>query len=65
MQSFVDCNAGYQHTLMDEEDAEKTLFITPWDVYHYRVMSFGLKNSNATYIRSMMTIFHDMIHKEI
>ena len=28
-------------------------------------MSFGLKNASATYMRAMMTIFHDMIHKEI
>ena len=30
MQSFVDCYAGYHQILMDEEDAEKTVFITPW-----------------------------------
>nr|XP_019069516.1 uncharacterized protein LOC109120307 [Solanum lycopersicum] len=40
-------------------------FITPWGVYHYRVMPFGLKNVDATYVRAMTTIFHDMIHKEI
>ncbi|XP_049376908.1 uncharacterized protein LOC125841784 [Solanum stenotomum] len=43
----------------------KTAFITPWGVYHYRVMPFGLKNASATYTRAMKTIFHDMIHKEI
>ena len=37
----------------------------PWGVYHYRVMSFGLKNAGATYMRAMTTIFHDMIQKEI
>ena len=36
-----------------------------WGVYHYRVMSFGLKNVGSTYMRVMKTIFHDMIHKEI
>nr|XP_025884738.1 uncharacterized protein LOC112940689 [Solanum lycopersicum] len=65
MQSFVDCYAGYHQILIDEEDAEKTAFITPWGVYHYRVMPFGLKNAGATYMRAMTTIFHDMIHKEI
>ena len=65
LQSFMDCFTGYHQILMDEEDAEKTAFITPWGVYHYRVMSFGLKNAGATYIRAMTTIFHDMIHKEI
>ena len=38
MQSFVDYYAGYHQILMDEEDAEKTAFITPWGVYHYRGM---------------------------
>ena len=63
--SFVDCYAGYHQILMDEEDAEKTAFITPWGTYCYRVMSFGLKNAGATYMRAMTTVFHDMIHKEI
>ena len=50
---------------MDEEDEEKTAFITPWGVCHYKVMPFGLKNNGATYMRDMTTIFHDIIHKEI
>jgi hypothetical protein len=28
-------------------------------------MPFDLKNARATYQRAMMTLFHDMIHKEI
>jgi len=50
---------------MDEEDSEKTAFITPWGMYCYKMMSFGLNNDGATYMRAMTTIFHDMIHKEI
>ena len=65
MQSFVNCYTGYHQIEMDEEDAENTTFITPWGVYHYRVMPFGLKKASATYMRAMTTIFHDMIHKEI
>ena len=30
IQSFVDCFAWYHQILMDEEDAEKTVFTTPW-----------------------------------
>ncbi|XP_070020182.1 uncharacterized protein [Nicotiana sylvestris] len=51
--------------LMDEEDAKKTAFTTPWVTYYYRVMPFGLKNAGAIYMRAMTAIFHNMMHQEI
>ncbi|XP_070002847.1 uncharacterized protein [Nicotiana sylvestris] len=51
--------------LMDEKDAEKTTFTTPWGTYCYQVMPFSLKNAGATYMRAMTAIFHDMMHQEI
>ncbi|PKI58431.1 hypothetical protein CRG98_021189 [Punica granatum] len=36
-----------------------------WGTFCYRVMPFGLKNAGATYRRVMVTLFHDMMHKEI
>ncbi|XP_070009984.1 uncharacterized protein [Nicotiana sylvestris] len=54
-----------EEVLMDEEDAEKTAFTTPWGTYCYRGMPFGLKNVGATYMRAMTAIFHDMMHQEI
>ncbi|XP_070039140.1 uncharacterized protein [Nicotiana tomentosiformis] len=56
IQSFVDCYVRYHQVLMDEEDAEKTVFTTPWGTYCYRVMPFGLKNVGATYMRAMTAI---------
>jgi hypothetical protein len=50
---------------MAEEDKEKTTFFTPWGTFCYKVMPFRLKNVGATYQRAMVTLFHDMIHKEI
>ena len=50
---------------MDDEDAEKIFFITPWGTYCYHVMPFKLKNAGATYMRAMTTMFHDMMHREI
>lgn len=65
LESFVDCIAGYHQILMHEEDAENTTFTIPWGVYCYKVMPFYIKNAGATYMKAMMTYFHDMIHKEI
>jgi Fic family protein len=50
---------------MAEEDKEKTTFVTPRGTFWYKVMRFGLKNVEATYQRAMVTLFHDMTHKEI
>ena len=50
---------------MAQEDMEKTNFITPWNTLCYKVMPFGLKNVGATYQRAMVTLFHDMVHREI
>ena len=63
--SFVDGFYGYNQIQMALEDWEKTTFVTMWGTFCYKVMSFGLKNAGATYQRAMVTLFHDMMHKEI
>lgn len=56
---------GYNQLLMALEDLLKTIFITPWGTYCYRVMPFGLKNAGATYQRIATTLLHDLMHKEV
>ncbi|PKI76924.1 hypothetical protein CRG98_002711 [Punica granatum] len=63
--SFRDGFSGYNHIRMAEEDKIKTMFITMLGTFCYRVMPFGLKNAGATYQKAMVTLFHDMMHKEI
>ncbi|XP_073219507.1 uncharacterized protein [Cicer arietinum] len=63
--SFMDGFSGYNQIKMAAEDMEKTTFTTPWGTFCYKVMPFGLKNAGATYQRAMVTLFHDMIHKEV
>lgn len=63
--SFMDDFSGYNQIKMDLEDMEKITCITPWGTFCYKVMLFVLKNVGATYQRAMVTLFHDMIHKEI
>ena len=44
---------------------EKTTFVTMWDKFCYKIMPFDLKNVEKTYQRAMVTLFHDMMRKEI
>ncbi|RDY06371.1 hypothetical protein CR513_09628, partial [Mucuna pruriens] len=63
--SFMDGFSDYNQIMMLPEDQEKTMFITLWGTFCYKVMSFRLKNVGATYQGAMVTLFHDMMHKEI
>ena len=65
MLSFMDGYSGYNQIHMAAKDVEKTAFKTPIRNFYYTVMPFGLKNVGATYQRTMRTIFHDMMHKEM
>ena len=47
--SFLDAYSGYNKIPMYPHDVAKTAFITPYGVYCYNVMPFGLKNARATY----------------
>ena len=59
----MDGYSGYNQIFIEPADAPKTAFRTPFGNYFYKVIPFGLKNSSATYQRTMTWIFGDMLHK--
>jgi len=63
--SFMDVNARYNQIFMVERDIHKTAFRCPsaLGLYEWVVMTFGLKNADATYRRAMNYIFHELIGK--
>jgi len=63
--SFMDGFSGYNQIKIAPKQMEKTTFITLWGTFCYKVMAFGVKNAGATYQRAMVTLFHDMMHREI
>ncbi|KAK8694476.1 hypothetical protein V6N13_072027 [Hibiscus sabdariffa] len=63
--SFMDGFSGYNQIKMFPDDMNKTMFVTLWGTFYYKVMPFGLKNAGAIYQRAMVALFHDMMHKEI
>ena len=63
--SFLNAFQGYHQILLALEDQEKTTFVTPTGNYHYKVMSFGLKNAGSTYQRIMTRMFKPQLGKNI
>ena len=47
--SFLIAFQGYHQIPLILDDQEKTTFFTPIGNYHYKVMSFGLKNAGSIY----------------
>jgi hypothetical protein len=41
--SFLDAYSGYNQIKLKKQDEEKTAFITPYGVFWYQVIHFGLK----------------------
>ena len=63
--SFLDAFQDYHQISLALEDQEKIAFVTPTGNYHYKVMSFGLKNAGSTYQRMITRMFEPQLGKNI
>jgi hypothetical protein len=63
--SFLDAYSGYHQIKMKESDQLTTSFITPFGVYCYTTMPFGLRNAGATYQRCMNHVFGEHIGRTV
>jgi hypothetical protein len=50
---------------LKKEDEERIVFITPYGIFCYQVMPFGLKNTGATYQRMMQNCLGSQIGRNI
>ena len=63
--SFLDAYSGYHQIKMKESDQLATSFITPFGMYCYITMPFGLRNAGATYQRCMIQVFGEHIGRTV
>src|SRR5919201_364789 len=63
--SFLDAYSGYHQIKMKESDQLATSFITPFGMYCYVTMPFGLRNAGATYQRCMLRVFEKHIGETV
>jgi hypothetical protein len=62
---FLNCYSGYHQIAPHPNDEDKTVFITPHDIYCYKVMTFGLKNAGATYQKAIQKCLKSQIGKNV
>jgi hypothetical protein len=62
---FLDAYSGYHQIKMKESDQLTTSFITPFGMFCYVTMPFGLRNVGATYQRCMQHVFGDHIGQTV
>ena len=55
--SFMDVFAGHNQICMASKDEDHTTFMTDKGIYCYKVIPFGLKNTDATYQQLVNKIF--------
>jgi hypothetical protein len=62
---FLDAYSGYHQIRMKESDQLATSFITPFGMYCYITIPFGLRNAGATYQRCMNHVFGEHIGRTV
>ncbi|KAL1249465.1 hypothetical protein QQF64_020470 [Cirrhinus molitorella] len=59
--STVDLASGYHQIAVSDGDRAKTAFTTPFGLFEYRRMPFGVCNGPSTFQRLMQAVMSDMI----
>jgi hypothetical protein len=63
--SFLDAYSGYHQISLTIDDEEKAEFITPFGIFYYTKMVFGLKNGGATYQKGIHIILETQIRRNV
>jgi hypothetical protein len=63
--SFLDAYSGYHQINLTIDDEEKSTFITPFGIFCYTKMAFGLKNVGATYQKCVHIILENQIERNV
>jgi hypothetical protein len=63
--SFLNACLGYHQISLVIDNEEKTTFITPFRIFCYTNMIFGLKSGGATYQKGIQIILETQIRRNV
>lgn len=63
--SKIDLQSGFWQIKIRHQDREKTAFVTPFGMYQFKRMAFGLKNASASFQRLMNNFKNGLPHIHI
>jgi hypothetical protein len=63
--SFLDAYLGYHQISLTIDDEEKIAFITPFGIFCYTKMTFGVKNGGTTYQKCIHIILESQIGRNV
>ena len=61
--STIDLKSGYYQVRLQEHEVERTAFSTPWGLYEYLVMPFGLCNAPSVFQKAINHTLRPVIGK--
>src|SRR6266511_5995731 len=60
--TFIDLANRYWQVEVDENSQDITAFVTPWGLYQFNVILFGLTNIPATFQKLINYVLHDYLN---
>jgi hypothetical protein len=63
--SFLDAYSGYHQISLAVDDKEKIVFITPFGIFCYTKLAFGLKYGGTTYQKCVHIVLESQIGKNV
>ena len=61
--SLLDLRSGYHQIRLTPEDVPKSAFITPFGLYEFKVLPFGLSNAPAIFVKYMSKVLGPLLGK--